>query len=66
MTEKLKPCPFCGGTKTATVATDIFDEWSDSVVKCSSCGAKGPPCSVWPKAEEMWNARKTEEKGGDN
>jgi len=55
---ELEPCPFCGEKEELeTVATDLFDEWSDSAIRCSNCGAKGPPCSTWPKAEECWNNR---------
>ena len=60
---KLKACPFCGEEKElGEVATDHFDEWSDIVVRCSNCGAKGPPCSTLSKAVECWNTRK---KGGE-
>ena len=55
---ELEPCPFCGEKEEhENVAADSFDEWSDFVVRCSNCGAKGPPCSMWPEAEKSWNKR---------
>lgn len=53
---ELKECPFCGETKSLSEAK--MNEWlNDSVVRCDNCGALGPPCSTWPKAQEAWNRR---------
>lgn len=66
--EKLKPCPFCGGTA-------VFEDWefarvSGTTVGCDSCGAyiimsdleDGDKGDSWhDKAVEKWNHRAIEE-----
>uniref|UniRef100_A0A6H1ZBM9 Putative restriction alleviation protein n=1 Tax=viral metagenome TaxID=1070528 RepID=A0A6H1ZBM9_9ZZZZ len=64
MTQKLKLCPFCGEKeRIKRAAADTSDEWSNLVIKCLTCKARGPECTTWTQAEESWNKR---EKGGDN
>jgi len=64
MTEKLKPCPFCGEKeKIKRAAAHSFHEWSELVIKCQACKARGPECATWTEAVEAWNKR---EKGSDS
>lgn len=58
MTEKLKPCPFCGGE------ANLKDTSGFIVVKCGSCGAESGMVKISAeycandKAAESWNRRK--------
>lgn len=47
MSEKLKPCPFCGGE-----ANIIYRDLTYTIVVCCDCLAK--TCH-WGRAEELWN-----------
>lgn len=52
MSEKLQPCPFCGGAATA-IATPCGE-----VVECNNCGASGPVHNAGPDmAAAGWNRR---------
>ena len=57
MTEKLKPCPFCGGE------ANLKDTSGFIVAKCESCGAESGVVKVSAeycandKAAESWNRR---------
>lgn len=65
MTEKLKPCPFCGGTDIEVESSD----YGGPYVFCNDCGALGPP-TRWTdetaddhaRARALWNTRH----GGDH
>lgn len=55
MTEKLKPCPFCGGEAKAITPTS----GSAPYVLCVRCHAGGPvsSSSTMPEAITAWNTR---------
>jgi len=53
---KLKSCPFCG--EAEELSEYLEEDWmSDKNVRCDNCGALGPPCSDWEKAQLAWNER---------
>lgn len=56
---KLLPCPFCGEDKDLDKFDDAYeaDYGNQLCVRCSNCGAQGPPCGTWEKAKKMWNYR---------
>jgi len=58
MTEKLKPCPFCGGEAKAITPTS----GSAPYVLCVRCHAGGPvsSSSTMPEAITAWNTRPVE------
>ena len=50
MSEKLKPCPFCGGKPYAQIDAKFLEQ-----VRCTTCGAH----MQWSEdAREQWNKRK--------
>jgi len=60
MTEKIKPCPFCGGTDAQTFDMDDGDY---TAVACPNCWAWGP-CVYVGEMEDLeaeaikrWNER---------
>ena len=55
MTEKLKPCPFCGGT--AKIAKGKIEFWA----YCPHCGAQTELYETDQEAALAWNDRTTEE-----
>lgn len=55
MTEKLKPCPFCGGAAKLNAPGYVF--CSPYWCKCTRCGAEGPIESSKLEAEKGWNKR---------
>lgn len=73
MTEKLKPCPFCGGELESTTLcieqehNEDFVQWlsqgrlgpvsNDYRVYCYHCGSHGPAWITKEKAIECWNER---------
>lgn len=73
-TEKLLPCPFCGGeAETDEEHTDnggvevYYREYHTYIVKCKECGARIVNC--WGGMEQVirqWNSRvcETEESHG--
>lgn len=56
MTEKLKPCPFCGGKAE-------FDETREQehFVFCKDCGGMTVPFDTQQEAAEAWNFRPFED-----
>lgn len=62
MTDKLKPCPFCGGE------AEVIGHYIKGVannyqyfVRCKSCKARPRSCNTFKKKEkaiEYWNTRK--------
>lgn len=62
MTDKLKPCPFCGGK-----AYYYYERGNDSIV-CEECGAKLTYFDFGDANDELvkqWNARPIEEEQGE-
>lgn len=64
MTNKLKPCPFCGGSEEDGMLGQGADNnplW-DTVfnIECE-CDARGEPCEKWKDAIETWNIRPIED-----
>lgn len=65
MTEKLKPCPFCGSTDIKFAVFDAEDEGSVLCMTCKKCGACGPIMDPMPndgelefqQATKAWNRR---------
>ena len=68
MTDKLKPCPFCGGYAEITDAIQFCDE-ERVVIECRCCGfkfehkrefahSKNARAALQPSAIETWNTRK--------
>ena len=70
MTEKLKPCPFCGGKNVYIHDTLSYEEYGEGYVLCPTCGAHcswmffdlggcRDPEKVWERTIEAWNRRTT-------
>ena len=65
MTQKLKPCPFCGSTDIKFAAFDAEDEGSVLCMMCNKCEACGPIIDPMPnndyfeeqQAIAAWNRR---------
>ena len=55
MTQKLKPCPFCGMD-----AGEVFN-MGDFYVSCCECEAQGPCRETKAEAIDAWNRRAGEE-----
>lgn len=49
MTEKLKPCPFCGSVDVSILM--------QSLISCRQCEAEGPPSDTEEEAIAAWNRR---------
>ena len=59
-----KPCPFCGESVLLSgVARDLYDEWSPVLIRCETCGARGPYKETWDEADEAWNERHIQKEG---
>ncbi len=58
MTEKLKPCPFCGSEKIYIDMRDVFNEdETEYFYTCKNCGATAPACIDDNDALKAWNTR---------
>ena len=57
MTEKLKPCPFCGSNDVT-----VNEVYPSSYARCRVCGAEGGLRSSHDEAAAAWNSR-TDAKG---
>lgn len=56
MSEKLKPCPFCGGT--ASIIQDGTGEPSQSIaITCDNCYVTSAFCKAEKEAKKWWNRR---------
>nr|DAQ90523.1 MAG TPA: restriction alleviation protein [Caudoviricetes sp.] len=55
MTNKLKPCPFCGETEFIGVNFKRLFNMDFHYVRCWICGARGPRNLHKGKAIELWN-----------
>lgn len=58
MSEELRECPFCGGTRSISVL-NFFT--GDSFRKCDICGAEAPEGKTTEEAVELWNHRPVED-----
>lgn len=63
MTEKLKPCPFCGGEPRRVDLDDIDETDSNfggSLIECTQCGACSPVHFEFKEnLLDSWNTRAT-------
>ena len=60
MTEKLKPCPFCGRQAEVRLIEDfLFGELY--AIECDFCGARQHSWKDKAKAIEAWNKRSDNE-----
>ena len=57
MSDKLKPCPFCGSVEFELVKTDIG--WY--LVRCNTCIAEGQAGRTTQQTEQLWNTRPLED-----
>ena len=63
MSDKLKPCPHCGGEAVYEHATFMNPNQNRCAIVCESCGAYGGPALgsdvdlVAAKATDLWNMR---------
>ena len=57
MSEKLKPCPFCGGQ---AFRADGNCKPDYVAIHCSSCFASGEERTIYETAKEAWNTRTIE------
>ena len=68
MTDKLKPCPFCGGESKLEITTECWGhgEYHENYfIKCMRCGSRGKSEVVYDKTPrqceadciENWNRR---------
>ena len=55
MSEKLKPCPFCG--ENAELEWALIDSNRKVHVWCAKCGADGPLADSMEEATAVWNKR---------
>jgi len=67
MTNKLKPCPFCGNTEDdaslgqgSSESMFLSEQHIMYHVECE-CDAKGEPCETWEGAINAWNTRPIED-----
>lgn len=61
MSEKLKPCPFCGGKAEFVIYWGGFTARRFiSVVRCTKCRANSGEWKQKPKAIKAWNRRATD------
>jgi Lar family restriction alleviation protein len=58
MTEKLKPCPFCGSTSLYFPDKPVFDYF----IHCDNCGCNTDSFTNAESAIEAWNRRAKEER----
>lgn len=63
MSEKLKPCPFCGGEAESKSSVDIFGHEGFFSVLCRKCYARTDYYETEAEVIEAWNRRADEEEG---
>ncbi len=62
MSEKLKPCPFCGGAATITEYLDRGIKWLEPFyVECKNCGTYKKDFPTKKDAIKDWNRRNVPE-----
>ncbi len=57
MSEKLKPCPFCGGDASIYEVTSEEENFSGYMVSCDDCGCGTTAFDVQDMAVQSWNKR---------
>lgn len=57
MSEKLKPCPFCGCRNVTFIKLGSSSEGYAHMGVCDDCQAEGPAGERQETAVELWNAR---------
>ncbi len=63
MTEKLKPCPFCGGRASIRAVTPVHSSdakkygYGDYFVMCENCLTTSNNYNTEERAAEHWNRR---------
>lgn len=55
MSDRLKPCPFCGSSHVTVAHQD--PEKVQYAGQCVPCEAVGPAAETREKAAELWNRR---------
>ena len=66
MTDKLKPCPFCGGEKLIITNGEDLDAYGNNYTVCcdfnqDGCGASSGYRQNIEEAIEVWNRRACEQ-----
>ena len=61
MSEKLKPCPFCGGEAEPKSSVDTFGHEGFFYVLCRKCYARTDHYETGAEVIEAWNRRANEE-----
>lgn len=56
MTDKLKPCPFCGG-EAEHIKTHLYGKVSGHFIACKKCECQIKIFSSKQNAEKAWNRR---------
>jgi len=59
MSNELKPCPFCGGTKLHETSNGV----ENMFLECEECGADGPAEMTRAKMIAAWNRRAPQAQG---
>lgn len=57
MTDKLLPCPFCGGETRMAHTTQLWEPRKSYWAKCSSCHMSGRHYQTEAEAIAAWNTR---------
>ena len=57
MSEELKPCPHCGGTRVHIAGAGAIGVPGVSWVFCDGCLSQGGICDTVEEAVELWNRR---------
>ena len=57
MSEKLKPCPFCGTKEGAELSLVVDSMFGTRRAHCWNCGASGPAKRQEENAIAAWNRR---------
>ena len=65
MTDKLKPCPFCGGSSVGLVDKKDPQGRPTYTIICVHCGASINNYSTPKCAKNKWNTRTPKERGGE-
>ena len=53
MTDRLKPCPFCGSESICIVGGGTFPFW----IECEGCNTTSKPFNLKEESVNQWNRR---------